>query len=82
MKVVHVNIVCLEPAGMPVHPIQFDTHITQQLDEQVDVKDVRDVLDGDFFRREENGADDLQGLVLRPLGHDIAFELAAACNYE
>ena len=45
VQVLHIDIICLEDAGAAVFAVEFNTHIAQQFNQEVDVKDVRNIPD-------------------------------------
>ena len=59
--------------ALDVHPDS-----AQQLDEVLDVQDLRDIGDRDRFGGEKYGADNLQGLVFRALWGDFAVQAVTA----
>ena len=63
------------PFGAALHA---HAHPAQQVDQVLDVQDLRDVGDGDRLGGEEDGADHLQGFVLGALGMDLAAEAVSA----
>ena len=54
------------------------THICQQFDKVVDIKDIRDIVYAHFLFGEQGGTNHLQSLVLRSLRHNGSAETVSA----
>src|ERR1700754_3526567 len=58
-QVIDVYGIGLEHAGVPRLPVYLYAHFAQQVDEQIDVKDIGDIGDRYFFGSKQYGIDDL-----------------------
>ena len=82
LEIVEVDLAGLQADFVGSVAAYLDAHAFEQVDEVVDVEDVGKVLDDDFLAGEQAGADDLHGLVLGALRHNLAFELVTSFNTE
>ena len=67
---------------MSSRSLHCNAHAFQQGNQVVDVEDVGQVVDGDFFLGKQAGTKNLHGLVLCTLRDDFALQLAAAFDLQ
>ena len=77
-----VDLIGLEGVFALGMALNLDTHALEQFDEVAHVQDFRDVADAHRLSGEEDGAENLQGLVLCSLRGDCATQFVAAFDDE
>ena len=77
-QILHVEVVGLELPGVVAQILNPDTHPAHEVDEVVDIEDVRHIPYDDRLGRQQNGRDDLQGLVLGTLRYNLSMQFVSA----
>ena len=72
LQVVEIHIIRLKCIGVPVQSFDLDAQLPKNVDELVDIPNVRNIADRHFRCREQGGTDHLKRLVLCTLGNDLA----------
>ena len=78
IEIVKLQLIALESIVVATILGHLDTDFLQQLNEVVDIEDVRHILDAHWLLGEDGGTDDLQRLVLGTLWGDGSLERMTA----
>jgi hypothetical protein len=74
IEIVEVHPVGAERADTLLVRGDSDTHFPKEIDKVIDVEDVGDIVQGNLVRREERGAEELEGFVLGALRGDVSLQ--------
>ncbi len=81
-EVVEIDVAGTERVTLLPRLLDLHPHGPQHIDELQNIHDLRNVVQRHLFGGKQRGTDYLKGLVLGPLGNDLAFEAVAALHDE
>src|SRR5579864_7972953 len=55
-QIIDIDRVRLEYAGIPLGPLDLYTHFFQQIDQEIDIQDIRNVRNSHLFGSQQDGA--------------------------